>query len=53
MDGVIYARKKAAAAATPAKVSEPDRAPAPLKAGVEEGVTAEVPLELFVSKMLL
>jgi hypothetical protein len=36
-DGVIYARKKAAAAATPAKPREPDRAPAPLKTGVEVG----------------
>lgn len=42
---MIYARKKAAAAATPAKVREPETAPAPLKAGVPEGETGEVPLE--------
>lgn len=34
---VIYARKKAATAAAPAKPREPDRAPAPLNTGVEEG----------------
>lgn len=40
---VIY-RKKAATAATPAKPTEPLRAPAPLKAGEEvAGETAAVP----------
>lgn len=50
-EGVIYARKKAATAAAPAKPREPDTAPAPLKAGVEEGLAVAELLKLSVSNV--